>query len=257
TRIDMSEYQERHSTSRLVGAPPGYIGYDEGGQLTEAVRRKPYSVVLLDEIEKAHPDVWNVLLQVLDDGRLTDNKGRVVNFKNTIIIMTSNIGSDIIQENYEKMDEKNHDRVLSETRDQVMDRLKKSVRPEFLNRIDEVIMFEPLSHANVREIVKLQLNALMKTLAGRDMLLTPSDELVDHITRLGYDPQFGARPIKRMIQKELLNELSRWIIEGKVETNTPMVIDVFDGKIVFRKPLNDEVKVDGEEKRIKRKKAEV
>ncbi len=255
TRIDMSEYQERHSTSRLVGAPPGYVGYDEGGQLTEAVRRKPYSVVLLDEIEKAHPDVWNVLLQVLDDGRLTDNKGRVVNFKNTIIIMTSNIGSDIIQENYDKMDERNHDRVLQETRDQVMVRLKESVRPEFLNRIDEVIMFEPLSRSDVREIVKLQLDALMQKLAERDMLLTPSEELVDHIATQGYDPQFGARPIKRMIQKELLNELSRWIIQGKVETNTPMVIDVFDGQVVFRKPLQDEEKVNGEEKR-KRKKAE-
>jgi len=255
TRIDMSEYQERHSTSRLVGAPPGYIGYEEGGQLTEAVRRKPYSVVLLDEIEKAHPDVWNVLLQVLDDGRLTDNKGRVVNFKNTIIIMTSNIGSDIIQENYEKIDEKNHAQVLEKTRDEVMDLLRKSVRPEFLNRIDEVIMFEPLSRANVREIVKIQLDALMAKLAERDMLLTLSEEMVDHIALLGYDPQFGARPIKRMIQKELLNELSRWIIEGKVEVNSPMVIDVFDGKIVFRKPLEDEEKVDGEEKG-KRKKAE-
>ncbi|MEO5583866.1 MAG: ATP-dependent chaperone ClpB [Flavobacteriales bacterium] len=256
TRIDMSEYQERHSTSRLVGAPPGYIGYEEGGQLTEAVRRKPYSVVLLDEIEKAHPDVWNILLQVLDDGRLTDNKGRTVNFKNTIIIMTSNIGSEIIQENYEKIDDKNHAQVLEKTRDQVMERLKQSVRPEFLNRIDEVIMFEPLSRANVREIVKLQLDALMASLADRDMLLTPSEELVDHISRMGYDPQYGARPIKRMIQKELLNELSRWIIEGKVEVNTPMVIDVFDGKVVFRKPLQDEEKVNGEEKR-KRKKAVV
>jgi ATP-dependent Clp protease ATP-binding subunit ClpB len=212
-------------------------------------------VVLLDEIEKAHPDVWNVLLQVLDDGRLTDNKGRVVNFKNTIIIMTSNIGSDIIQENYEKIDEKNHAQVLEKTRDEVMDLLRKSVRPEFLNRIDEVIMFEPLSRANVREIVKIQLDALMAKLAERDMLLTPSEEMVDHIALLGYDPQFGARPIKRMIQKELLNELSRWIIEGKVEVNSPMVIDVFDGKIVFRKPLEDEEKVDGEEKG-KRKKAE-
>lgn len=249
TRIDMSEYQERHSTSRLVGAPPGYVGYDEGGQLTEAVRRKPYSVVLLDEIEKAHPDVWNVLLQVLDDGRLTDNKGRVVNFKNTIIIMTSNIGSDIIQENYEKIDDRNHDEVLRKTRDQVMELLRKSVRPEFLNRIDEVIMFEPLSRKDVREIVKIQLDALMKKLAERDMLLTPSEELVDHIAHTGYDPQFGARPIKRMIQKELLNELSRWIIEGKVQPNTPMVIDIFDGQIVFRKPLEEEERVDGVEKK--------
>ena len=256
TRIDMSEYQERHSTSRLVGAPPGYVGYDEGGQLTEAVRRKPYSVVLLDEIEKAHPDVWNVLLQVLDDGRLTDNKGRVVNFKNTIIIMTSNIGSEIIQENYEKINDKNHDEVLERTRDQVMDLLKKSVRPEFLNRVDEVIMFEPLDRAAVREIVVLQLNALMEKLKERDMLLTPSEELVEHIARVGYDPQFGARPIKRMIQKELLNELSRWIIEGKVEAGTPMVIDIFDGKIVFRKPLADEEQMNGVEER-KRKKEKV
>ncbi|MBS1546885.1 MAG: AAA family ATPase, partial [Bacteroidetes bacterium] len=256
TRIDMSEYQERHSTSRLVGAPPGYVGYDEGGQLTEAVRRKPYSVVLLDEIEKAHPDVWNVLLQVLDDGRLTDNKGRVVNFKNTIIIMTSNIGSDIIQENYEKIDDRNHDEVLRKTRDQVMELLRKSVRPEFLNRIDEVIMFEPLSRKDVREIVKIQLDALMKKLAERDMLLTPSEELVDHIAHTGYDPQFGARPIKRMIQKELLNELSRWIIEGKVQPNTPMVIDIFDGQIVFRKPLAEEAVEDGVEKPKRRKKAE-
>jgi ATP-dependent Clp protease ATP-binding subunit ClpB len=215
TRIDMSEYQERHSTSRSVGAPPGYVGYDEGGQLTEAVRRKPYSVVLLDEIEKAHPDVWNILLQVLDDGRLTDNKGRVVNFKNTIIIMTSNIGSHIIQENYEKIDEKNHDAVQDKTRDQVMDLLRKSVRPEFLNRIDEVIMFEPLSRADVRQIVKIQLNMLMGKLAERDMLLTPSEELVDHIAHTGYDPQFGARPIKRMIQKELLNEGRRRRCESR------------------------------------------
>ncbi|MCO6481452.1 MAG: ATP-dependent chaperone ClpB [Flavobacteriales bacterium] len=253
TRIDMSEYQERHTVSRLVGAPPGYVGYDEGGQLTEAVRRKPYSVVLLDEIEKAHPDVWNVLLQVLDDGRLTDNKGRVVNFKNTIIIMTSNIGSDIIQDNYAGMDERNHDEVLRRTRDQVMDRLKQSVRPEFLNRVDEVIMFEPLGRKEVREIVVLQLNALMAKLAERDMLLTPSEELVEHIAHVGYDPQFGARPIKRMIQKELLNELSRWIIEGKVEAGKPMVIDTFDGQIVFRQPLADEEKVNGVEERKRRK----
>ena len=240
TRIDMSEYQERHSVSRLVGAPPGYVGYDEGGQLTEAVRRKPYSVVLLDEIEKAHPDVWNILLQVLDDGRLTDNKGRVVNFKNTIIIMTSNLGAEIIQENYEKIDDKNHEEVQRRTRDQVMELLRKSVRPEFLNRVDEVIMFEPLSRKDVRAIVKIQLDALMHKLAERDMLLTPSEELIDHIAHTGYDPQFGARPIKRMIQKELLNELSRWIIEGKVQANTPMVIDIFDGQIVFRKPLEEE-----------------
>ncbi|MBS1570176.1 MAG: ATP-dependent chaperone ClpB [Bacteroidetes bacterium] len=251
TRIDMSEYQERHSVSRLVGAPPGYVGYDEGGQLTEAVRRKPYSVVLLDEIEKAHPDVWNILLQVLDDGRLTDNKGRVVNFKNTIIIMTSNLGAEIIQENYEKIDDKNHEEVQRRTRDQVMELLRKSVRPEFLNRVDEVIMFEPLSRKDVRAIVKIQLDALMHKLAERDMLLTPSEELIDHIAHTGYDPQFGARPIKRMIQKELLNELSRWIIEGKVQANTPMVIDIFDGQIVFRKPLEEEA--NGKVKRKKEK----
>jgi ATP-dependent Clp protease ATP-binding subunit ClpB len=256
TRIDMSEYQERHAVSRLVGAPPGYVGYDEGGQLTEAVRRKPYSVVLLDEIEKAHPDVWNILLQVLDDGRLTDNKGRVVNFKNTIIIMTSNLGAEIIQENYEKIDDKNHEEVQRRTRDQVMELLRKSVRPEFLNRVDEVIMFEPLSRADVREIVRLQLDALMARLADRNMILTPSTELVEHIAHMGYDPQFGARPVKRMIQKELLNELSRWIIEGKVQPDTPMVIDIFDGKIVFRKPLQNEGGEDKVEGR-KRKKEKV
>jgi ATP-dependent Clp protease ATP-binding subunit ClpB len=256
TRIDMSEYQERHAVSRLVGAPPGYVGYDEGGQLTEAVRRKPYSVVLLDEIEKAHPDVWNILLQVLDDGRLTDNKGRVVNFKNTIIIMTSNLGAEIIQEKYEKIDDKNHEEVQRRTRDQVMELLRKSVRPEFLNRVDEVIMFEPLSRADVREIVRLQLDALMARLADRNMILTPSTELVEHIAHMGYDPQFGARPVKRMIQKELLNELSRWIIEGKVQPDTPMVIDIFDGKIVFRKPLQNEGGEDKVEGR-KRKKEKV
>jgi ATPases with chaperone activity, ATP-binding subunit len=217
------------------------------------VRRKPYSVVLLDEIEKAHPDLFNILLQVFEDGHLTDNKGRVVNFKNTIIIMTSNIGSDIIQDNYAGMDERNHDEVLRRTRDQVMDRLKQSVRPEFLNRVDEVIMFEPLGRKEVREIVVLQLNALMAKLAERDMLLTPSEELVEHIAHVGYDPQFGARPIKRMIQKELLNELSRWIIEGKVEAGKPMVIDTFDGQIVFRQPLADEEKVNGVEERKRRK----
>ena len=217
TRIDMSEYQERHAVSRLVGAPPGYVGYDEGGQLTEAVRRKPYSVVLLDEIEKAHPDVWNILLQVLDDGRLTDNKGRVVNFKNTIIIMTSNIGSHIIQENFEGLKDKD----------------------EFLNRIDDLIMFRPLSKTDVKAIVKLQLDQLMGKLEEKDIHLTPSEELVAHIVEGGYDPQFGARPIKRMIQKELLNALSTQIIAGTVETGIPQVIDVFDGKIVFRKPIGE------------------
>ena len=237
TRIDMSEYQERHSVSRLVGAPPGYVGYDEGGQLTEAVRRKPYSVVLLDEIEKAHPDVWNILLQVLDDGRLTDNKGRVVNFKNTIVIMTSNIGSHIIQENFENLKDKDINEVIDKTRDQVMDLLRKTVRPEFLNRVDELIMFRPLSHADVRAIVKLQLQLLMQKLTEKDYQLQPSEELVEHICQTGFDPQFGARPIKRMIQKELLNELSRQIIAGTLETGVEQVIDVFDGKIVVRKPI--------------------
>ena len=240
TRIDMSEYQERHSVSRLVGAPPGYVGYDEGGQLTEAVRRKPYSVVLLDEIEKAHPDVWNILLQVLDDGRLTDNKGRVVNFKNTIIIMTSNIGSHIIQENFENLERKDADAVVEKTQREVMDLLRKTVRPEFLNRVDEIIMFRPLGRGDVREIVKLQLHMLMRKLEEKDIHLIPSEELIEHISETGFDPQFGARPLKRMIQKELLNELSRQIIAGTVETGAPQVVDVFDGKIVFRKPIGEE-----------------
>ncbi len=244
TRIDMSEYQERHSVSRLVGAPPGYVGYEESGQLTEAVRRKPYSVVLLDEIEKAHPDVWNILLQVLDDGRLTDNKGRMVNFKNTIIIMTSNIGSQIIMERFEKIDQKNREEVIESTKVEVMNLLRTTVRPEFLNRIDDIIMFQPLTRANVREIVGLQLDALMRKLAEKDIHLTPSPELVDHIAEQGYDPQFGARPIKRMIQKELMNELSRQIIAGKVETGVKQVIDVFDGQIVFRKPIAKEKKAE-------------
>ena len=239
TRIDMSEYQERHSVSRLVGAPPGYVGYDEGGQLTEAVRRKPYSVVLLDEIEKAHPDVWNILLQVLDDGRLTDNKGRVVNFKNTIIIMTSNIGSHIIQENFEDLDKKDVEAVVTKTQSEVMDLLRKTVRPEFLNRVDEVIMFRPLSKEDVRDIVILQLQRLTQKLVEKDIHLIPSNELIEHIVHTGYDPQFGARPIKRMIQKELLNELSRQIIAGTIGTGVPQVIDVFDGKIVFRKPIDE------------------
>ncbi|MEZ4761178.1 MAG: ATP-dependent chaperone ClpB [Flavobacteriales bacterium] len=239
TRIDMSEYQERHTVSRLVGAPPGYVGYDEGGQLTEAVRRKPYSVVLLDEIEKAHPDVWNVLLQVLDDGRLTDNKGRVVNFKNTIIIMTSNIGSQIIQENFEHLEKKDLEEVVEKTRNEVMELLRKTVRPEFLNRVDELIMFRPLGRKDVQAIVELQLLQLVEHLAEKGYQLIPSDELVAHISTTGFDPQFGARPIKRMIQKELLNELSRQIIAGTLEPDKPQVIDVFDGKIVFRAPVDD------------------
>ncbi|MBK9273149.1 MAG: ATP-dependent chaperone ClpB [Flavobacteriales bacterium] len=258
TRIDMSEYQERHSVSRLVGAPPGYVGYDEGGQLTEAVRRKPYSVVLLDEIEKAHPDVWNILLQVLDDGRLTDNKGRVVNFKNTLIIMTSNIGSHIIQENFEGLERKNVEEVVEKTQREVMDLLRKTVRPEFLNRVDELIMFRPLSQGDVREIVKLQLHMLMQKLEEKDIHLIPSEELIAHISTTGFDPQFGARPIKRMIQKELLNELSKQIIAGTLETGKPQVIDVFDGRIVLRKPVDakEERKANGNGK-AKKSKAEV
>jgi len=256
TRIDMSEYQERHSVSRLVGAPPGYVGYDEGGQLTEAVRRKPYSVVLLDEIEKAHPDVWNILLQVLDDGRLTDNKGRVVNFKNTLIIMTSNIGSHIIQENFENLEKKDVDAVVEKTQREVLDLLRKTVRPEFLNRVDELIMFRPLSQADVREIVKLQLHMLLQKLEEKDIHLIPSEELIDHIRSTGFDPQFGARPIKRMIQKELLNELSKQIIAGSLETGKPQVIDVFDGKIVLRKPIDEKEKSNGNGK-AKKSKAEV
>jgi ATP-dependent Clp protease ATP-binding subunit ClpB len=259
TRIDMSEYQERHSVSRLVGAPPGYVGYDEGGQLTEAVRRKPYSVVLLDEIEKAHPDVWNILLQVLDDGRLTDNKGRVVNFKNTIIIMTSNIGSHIIQENFEDLERKDVEAVVEKTQREVMELLRKTVRPEFLNRVDELIMFRPLSHTDVRAIVELQLNMLLKKLEEKDIHLLPSEELIAHISTIGFDPQFGARPIKRMIQKELLNELSKQIIAGTLETGKPQVIDVFDEppspsgygggtKIVLRKPIDEKENGKGKKK---------
>jgi ATP-dependent Clp protease ATP-binding subunit ClpB len=236
TRIDMSEYQERHSVSRLVGAPPGYVGYDEGGQLTEAVRRKPYSIVLLDEIEKAHPDVFNILLQVLDDGRLTDNKGRVVNFKNTIIVMTSNIGSHIIQERFEKMTEKNADEVQEATKAEVFELLKQSMRPEFLNRIDDIIMFTPLTKKNVRQIVNLQLDFIRKKLAERNINLTATDYALDSIADMGYDPQFGARPIKRVIQKNILNELSKQILAGKVLPDSDILLDSFEGQFVFRNP---------------------
>ncbi len=236
TRIDMSEYQERHSVSRLVGAPPGYVGYDEGGQLTEAVRRKPYSIVLLDEIEKAHPDVFNILLQVLDDGRLTDNKGRVVNFKNTIIIMTSNIGSHIIQERFEKMTEKNAEEVQEATKAEVFELLKTSMRPEFLNRIDDIIMFTPLTKKNVRQIVNLQLDLIRKKLAERNINLTATDYALDSIADMGYDPQFGARPIKRVIQKNILNELSKQILAGKVQPDSDILLDAFEGQFVFRNP---------------------
>jgi ATP-dependent Clp protease ATP-binding subunit ClpB len=234
TRIDMSEYQEKHSVSRLVGAPPGYVGYDEGGQLTEAVRRKPYSVILFDEIEKAHPDVFNILLQVLDDGRLTDNKGRVVNFKNTIIIMTSNMGSDIIQENFETVDEKNIDTVVEKTRNQVINLLKQTIRPEFLNRIDEIIMFRPLLKSEIRGIIKIQLEQLKKLVEQSGIQLEFSDYLVDYLAENGFDPQFGARPLKRLIQKELVNKLSKRILAGDVDKTRPVLVDAFDGNVVFR-----------------------
>ncbi|MBA2613015.1 MAG: ATP-dependent chaperone ClpB [Bacteroidetes bacterium] len=234
TRIDMSEYQERHAVSRLIGAPPGYVGYDEGGQLTEAVRRRPYSVILLDEIEKAHPDVFNILLQVLDDGRLTDNKGRVVNFKNTIIIMTSNIGSQIIQESFEKINELNKEDVLAKTKLEVFELLKRTIRPEFLNRIDEVIMFEPLTRENVTEIVKIQFNQIQKLLAEQQVNIKITDEAIDWLAQLGYDPQFGARPVKRVIQKQVLNELSKQILSGKINKEKDIILDMFENKFVFR-----------------------
>jgi ATP-dependent Clp protease ATP-binding subunit ClpB len=234
TRIDMSEYQERHAVSRLIGAPPGYVGYDDGGQLTEAVRRKPYSVILLDEIEKAHPDVFNILLQVLDDGRLTDNKGRVVNFKNTIIIMTSNMGSHIIQESFEKINDLNKDEILAKTKLEVYELLKKSIRPEFLNRIDEVIMFEPLTRDNVTEIVRIQFNQIQKQLAEQQITINITQEAVEWLSELGYDPQFGARPVKRVIQKQILNELSKQILAGKINRDKEIIIDMFENKFVFR-----------------------
>jgi len=232
-RIDMSEYQERHTVSRLIGAPPGYVGYEESGQLTEALRRKPYSVVLLDEIEKAHPDVFNVLLQVLDDGRLTDNKGRTVDFKNAIIIMTSNIGSHIIQENLEKVNDRNREEVFNRTKEMVFDLLKKSIRPEFLNRIDEIIMFKPLTIEEIKDIVLLQLRMVQKTLEKNEISLKFTDKAVDYFAHIGFDPQFGARPIKRVIQKNLLNELSKMILDGKVDKNSEITIDARDGKLVF------------------------
>jgi ATP-dependent Clp protease ATP-binding subunit ClpB len=234
TRIDMSEYQERHAVSRLIGAPPGYVGFDEGGQLTEAVRRRPYSVILLDEIEKAHPDVFNILLQVLDDGRLTDNKGRTVNFKNTIIIMTSNIGSHIIQENFDMLTELNKDEILAKTKAEVFDLLKKSVRPEFLNRVDEVIMFEPLTRDDVHNIVKIQFEQIAKRLAEQHLTISATDEAIDWLAQLGYDPQYGARPVKRVLQKQVLNELSKQIVADKVDQSKEIIVDVFDKQIVFR-----------------------
>ena len=233
-RIDMSEYQERHTVSRLIGAPPGYVGYEESGQLTEAIRRKPYAVVLLDEIEKAHPDVFNILLQVLDDGRLTDNKGRTVDFKNTIIIMTSNIGSHLIQENLEKINDQNREEIINQTRKQVFDLLKRSIKPEFLNRIDEIIMFQSLTQQEVKKIVELQINLIKKILEKSSINLEVTKKAIDYIATIGYDPQFGARPIKRVIQKNLLNELSKMILEDKVDKNVAIVVDEKNGKLVFK-----------------------
>jgi ATP-dependent Clp protease ATP-binding subunit ClpB len=233
TRIDMSEYQERHAVSRLIGAPPGYVGYDEGGQLTEAVRRKPYSVVLLDEIEKAHPDVFNILLQVLDDGRLTDNKGRVVNFKNTIIIMTSNIGSHLIQDNFKNLSDENRDEVIAKTKNELFEVLKQTIRPEFLNRIDELIMFTPLNRSEIRNIVDLQFKHVQETLAEMGVEIEASVEALDWLAELGYDPQFGARPLKRVIQKRILNELSKEILSGKIDKDSKIKLDTFDHKFVF------------------------
>jgi ATP-dependent Clp protease ATP-binding subunit ClpB len=234
TRIDMSEYQEKHAVSRLVGAPPGYVGYDEGGQLTEAVRRKPYSVVLLDEIEKAHPDVFNIMLQVLDDGRLTDNKGRVVNFKNTIIIMTSNMGSQVIQDNFENITEANKDEVVERTKVEVLNMLKQTIRPEFLNRIDDIIMFHPLMKSEIRGIINIQLQQLKNLVAPNGINLQFTDYALDFLVDNGYDPQFGARPLKRLIQKEIINQLSKKILAGDIDKSQPVLVDVFDNTVVFR-----------------------
>ncbi|MEY4803536.1 MAG: hypothetical protein RL331_49 [Bacteroidota bacterium] len=238
TRIDMSEYQEKHAVSRLVGAPPGYVGYEEGGQLTEAVRRKPYSIILLDEIEKAHPDVFNILLQVLDDGRLTDNKGRLVNFKNTLIIMTSNLGSQLIFERFEKVKEEAYPEIAESTRTEVLELLRQTIRPEFLNRIDESILFLPLTRKEVSQIVAMQLEELKIKLRESDLNLVVTPEAFEHILTLGYDPFFGARPVKRVIQKQVLNELSKAILSQKVDKTQNVVMDMFDGKIVFRKPVH-------------------
>ena len=243
TRIDMSEYQEKHTVSRLVGAPPGYVGYDEGGQLTEAVRRKPYSVVLLDEIEKAHPDVWNVLLQVLDDGRLTDNKGRVVNFKNTIIIMTSNIGSHLIMEAFEDVKEKDIEAAAVKAKAEVMNLLRQTIRPEFLNRVDEIIMFQPLLKKEIAGIVKIQLDNLKKLVASSGIELEFSDYALEYLAEQGFDPQFGARPLKRLIQKEIVNQLSKRILAGDVDKSKPVLVDVFDGVVVFRNEAMEKEKL--------------
>jgi ATP-dependent Clp protease ATP-binding subunit ClpB len=243
TRIDMSEYQEKHTVSRLIGAPPGYVGYDEGGQLTEAVRRKPYSVILLDEIEKAHPDTFNVLLQVLDDGRLTDNKGRVVNFKNTIIIMTSNIGSQIIQANFENVTESNKEAVVEQTRLEVMDLLRQTIRPEFLNRIDEVIMFQPLLKTEIKGVIRIQLDNLSRMLMKNGVDLRFTEYTLDYLAENGYDAQYGARPLKRLIQKMIVNPLSKKILEGNIDRQHPVLVDVFDGLVVFRNEHEEKEKI--------------
>ena len=234
TRIDMSEYQEKHTVSRLIGAPPGYVGYDEGGQLTEAVRRKPYSVVLFDEIEKAHPDVFNILLQVLDDGRLTDNKGRTVNFKNTITIMTSNLGSSYIQSQFEKINDQNHDQIVEDTKKEVMEMLKKTIRPEFLNRIDEIIMFQPLDKDQIKQIVRLQINGIQKMLADNGVTLQMTDEAVEFLATAGFDPEFGARPVKRAIQRYLLNDLSKKLLAQEVDRTKPIVVERNADGLKFR-----------------------
>ena len=234
TRIDMSEYQEKHTVSRLVGAPPGYVGYDEGGQLTEAVRRKPYSVVLFDEIEKAHPDVFNILLQVLDDGRLTDNKGRLVNFKNTIIIMTSNMGSQVIRENFAGITDENHAEVVGKTKEEVLDMLKQTIRPEFLNRIDEIIMFTPLNEREIEEIVGIQVNGIKRMLAKNGVQLEVTPAALGYLAKEGYNPEFGARPVKRVLQRMVLNRLSKDILAQKVDREHPIIIDVKDDELIFR-----------------------
>lgn len=243
TRIDMSEYQEKHSISRLVGSPPGYVGYDEGGQLTEAVRRRPYSIVLFDEIEKAHPDVFNVLLQVLDDGILTDNKGRTVNFKNTIIIMTSNMGSNLIHERFDGIKESEFSQTAEKTEYEIMELLKQTIRPEFLNRIDETILFLPLTKQNIREIVLLQVKGLQNRLADQGINLVAKDEALDWISEAGFDPFFGARPVKRVIQKQVMNELSKALLGDRIDSSQNVVMDIFDGKIVFRRPINEEEEI--------------
>ena len=232
TRIDMSEYQEKHAVSRLVGAPPGYVGYDEGGQLTEAVRRRPYSVVLLDEIEKAHPDTFNILLQVLDEGRLTDNKGRTANFKNTIIIMTSNMGSQLIQDSFEQY--KDTEEATEKAKEEVLQLLKQTVRPEFINRIDDIVMFTPLTEANIKQIVRLQLNSIIKLVARENIILEATNEAIDYLAEKGYDPQFGARPVKRVLQKEVMNALSKEILKGNIKAGSMVLLDSFDNGLVFR-----------------------